>query len=201
MAKVNRTALANALEKLHAEGVITGWQPRPFGMYMVGLLGGEVLRPDTKETAMWVQGAMYARAVSGLGDPPESASDVSNAESMLEQLRETNLIDGWRRDLDGDFELDGRDGESVPIEGRNITLFVAAAAWTLHQSSITPADQKAALATALDVLRSAGHISAWFIDDRDQYRIWIPTAEEPVHLPDGRATTCWLQGFSARGIG
>ena len=70
MGKVNKEALERALNSLAADGAISGWQRRPLNMYMIALASGEVIRPDAKETAMWVQGVMYAKLATAQQEAP-----------------------------------------------------------------------------------------------------------------------------------
>jgi hypothetical protein len=57
---VNAQNLGSGLDQLVEARIVTAWQKRPFGMYHIGLAFADDLRPDTKETAMWVMGALYA---------------------------------------------------------------------------------------------------------------------------------------------
>jgi hypothetical protein len=56
--RVDVQGLEALLEQLHQLGVLRGFARRPLGMWHLALGNGEVLRPDTKETAMWAMGAM-----------------------------------------------------------------------------------------------------------------------------------------------
>lgn len=133
MSKVDKNQLHTALDALTDGGAIRGWQSRPLGMYMIFTLDGEVMRPDTKETAMWVMGAMYGIAVSSAASEMQTADDAAQrveavrdstrppgltksqdagTAALLDRLQdESHAILGWERDADGDFVLHLATGE------------------------------------------------------------------------------------------
>ena len=43
MSRVDRDALKDGLDALQEQGLIQGWQARPLGMYMIHVLGDELL--------------------------------------------------------------------------------------------------------------------------------------------------------------
>ena len=199
MARVNKSALHQALDELAQGGVISGWQARPLGVYMIALGGGAVLRPDTKETAMWVQGAQHAAAINEVTRTIEQSPDRVSVEALLDGFRSANIIASWQRDSDDDYEVIGRDGNRTVLYATDIGSWLGGAAWGVRQAMATPDWQLPDLAQALDALREMGRISAWLVTDERQYRVWLPGADDPVQLADGRALSHWLQGFAAGG--
>lgn len=133
MAKVNKEVLAQALDDLVADAVIVGWQARPLGMYIIATIGGHDLRPDTKETAMWVQGAMYASAVKSAASLIDLAPDTQYVEAGLSRLQQAGLFQGWRSTEEGDYVMTRADGTEFGKYRRHIEGWVSGALAVLVQ--------------------------------------------------------------------
>jgi len=89
MASVDSQSLRSGLDQLVEARIVTDWQKRPFGMYYIGLVFADGLRPDAKETAIWVIGAYPTKTrllESALGNMVD-ADEVTAIEQTLEMLQ------------------------------------------------------------------------------------------------------------------
>ena len=72
---------------MQEKGVIGAWSARPLGMYSISVFGKEVLRPDTKEAAMWTMGALHGHAMSEAIMKAGEESDIQpKREALAEYL-------------------------------------------------------------------------------------------------------------------
>jgi hypothetical protein len=128
MASVDISSLTAGLDSLAQEGIITGWQKRPLGMYYIGLAFAEDLRPDTKETVMWVMGASYATQMERTRTAIEELvgeQEVEGIERHLAMLTTNKAIQGWVKDEDGDYIVRLCNGEVQGMRAKGMLL------WTL----------------------------------------------------------------------
>ena len=109
MGRVDIDGLQRMLDDLQQFGVLRGYERRPFGTWILALGNGEVLRPDTKETAMWAMGAMagVGTAASALLPTIESQretiqaqADVTKytAEEVAAALERSSDVARWQAD-------------------------------------------------------------------------------------------------------
>lgn len=199
MGKVDREALDEALEHLLRAGTIAAWQRRPFDMYTVTLATGETLRPTSKETAMWVQGVLYAtpRQSHTSAAIPGHAVDRNRVAEQLTDLVENGLIQRWDIDRDGDYLVVHADGERSGVWAPQMGAWAAGIAFGANltpvtgRASMVSADQ-AATASMLDLLVDQELLESWEVDDDGDYRLTSATAEtrwiEPASI------TPWVGG-------
>jgi hypothetical protein len=123
VSRVDKQALHAALDGLQQAGVIDGWQARPLGMYAIHVLGGEGIRPDSKETAMWVTGVRYGLAYSA-AEAAFASADESPAEEEVNEAQRAWLeahlahlsgssshsISGWSRTGGSDYLIESTSG-------------------------------------------------------------------------------------------
>jgi len=108
MARVNISAMHEALVQLVHAGVLRTFDRRPFGMYTLELANGEILRPDTKETAMWVQGAMAG--VGSLASRWQEAEAGRNtiakytSAEVEDALSNSKSVRSWKK-IGADFDV------------------------------------------------------------------------------------------------
>jgi hypothetical protein len=76
---------------------------------------------------MWVQGAMYATAVSGFAHAIEGLPDTEFVENGLGQLVEADVIRSWERMDDGNYSITLPSGQRVGKYARHIEGWVSGA--------------------------------------------------------------------------
>ena len=88
------------------KGVIGDWSARPLGMYSISAFGKELVRPDTKETAMWTMGALhgYAMAEVMFKAGSQMADDVrKNLDEKMTDLSQFGILTSWASNDDGTY--------------------------------------------------------------------------------------------------
>lgn len=198
MASVDVPSLNAGLDSLVQEGIIMGWQKRPFGMYYIGLAFAEDLRPDTKETAMWVMGASYAAQMEHARMAIEElvgAEEVASIERHLAMLTTNNAIQGWVKDEDGDYIVRLCNGEVQGMRAKGMLLWTLGALCILfpnaeQQAAAEP--DRAYISEALASLTAQGRIRGWRVDEDSDYVVQLLSGEELGRY--AKDMLMWLDG-------
>ncbi|SDU78935.1 hypothetical protein [Jiangella alkaliphila] len=101
MAKVDVETMRQMLDDLQQLGVIMSYERRLLGMWVLVLGNGTVLRPDTKETAMWVMGAMAGVAATAERMTPtvqaQSVAPTFTRAEVEAALNNSANVEKWHR--------------------------------------------------------------------------------------------------------
>ena len=196
MASVDKGALSSALNQLQGEGLITGWQPRPLGMYLIEILGGHTLRPNAKEAAMWVQGALYTAAVKDMGQAIEQLPDTDEVARILGVLQTDGFIQRWQIDADENYIVLGADDDERFVDAASIEPWIEGALWGWAQHLRQTREVRETLAARLNSLVARGRVTTWSVDD-DRYRIVLSGLDQAFSVQGSSNMAAWLHGFGA----
>ncbi len=196
MGRVNRDALEQGLRTLEQDGLIASWQARPLNMYWIRTSSGEDLRPNVKETAMWVMGALHGNAAARAGTAVlrEEPIDGQLIAAGLDTLQGFGVLVSWLLDEAGDYHLGFPDGGSSAIPANFVWPWVigATSAWKLFDHGPVQSEDKQSTEGRLKTLNLFGVIESWVVEN-GQYAVTVTGAERPT-VTGPRETLAWSDG-------
>jgi len=199
MGKVNKEALERALNSLAADGAISGWQRRPLNMYMIALASGEVIRPDAKETAMWVQGVMYAKLATAQQEAPPASRPVDrdHIATALDNLVESEILQQWGQDDDDDYVMVHRDGTARSLWADQTLSWAVGVAHgadlaRLDREGSAPEADLESVAPLLDLLVHQDVLTSWSVDEDGDFLLISPASGSQWIY--NNAIAAWLKG-------
>lgn len=196
MSRVDRDALKQGLDNLQSQGIIQEWQARPLNMYWIRVLGDVVLRPDAKETAMWVMGAMHGSAmVSAVQKVAGLATvDRDGIARNLTNLQTLGVISSWNLGSDDDYEIRLHSGGKGVFSASVAQSWAlgASVAYTVLESESLPEADRVIMEERLDTLKSFEVIEAW-ASANGQYSVTVRGATS-ANTRGGKEIDSWSEG-------
>jgi hypothetical protein len=200
MARVDKVALERALNDFASAGLIRSWEARPLNMYLINVIGGEVIRPDARETAMWVQGVLYAVSAeqARVAVTEERALDREGLATSLDYLKSLDFLRSWSLDADDDYELEFNDGTKQTYYARDTGPLIAG----FHKGLETggeaalegPPVDRESVQTMLDAIQNVDVIKGWRVDEDGDYYV-VPVAGD-AHWVSGAEIGTWASGVA-----